>query len=204
MTPVVDGRRARRERGRIAVVDAAFDLLQAGRIPPPVDEVAARSGVSVATVFRYFDGLADLQLQALARFRDRFDPLLTVPRLGVGDRQGRIDRFVVARLALYERAGTIMTLGRLRSLETPSLAAAGTEVRSLLRAQVVEHFAAELGPLPPARRDDLAAVVSTLTSVEAWWSLRHEHDRTDRQIRRAWRDALDAVLPDTTTPGGTR
>lgn len=195
MVEGVDGRRARRERGRIAVVDAAFELLQAGRIPPPVDEVAERAGVSVATVFRYFDGLADLQLQALARFRERFEPLLTIPRLGEGDRRSRIDRFVTARLSLYRDAGTIMELGRLRSLETASLAAAGAEVRTLLRDQTAHHFATELDSVTPARRDDVVTVVCTLTSVESWWSLRRDHHRTDRQIRRAWRDALDALLP---------
>ena len=62
-TPI-DGRRARRERGRSAVIDAAFALAEEGKIPLTTELVAERSGVSAASIFRYFDGLDDLQYQA--------------------------------------------------------------------------------------------------------------------------------------------
>ncbi len=51
----VDGRRARRERGRIAVSDAVIDLAFEGNANPTAEQVAKRAGVSVASLFRYFE-----------------------------------------------------------------------------------------------------------------------------------------------------
>jgi AcrR family transcriptional regulator len=95
----VDGRRARRERGRVAVVDAMVDLIQEGVVPPGADAVAERAGVSVASVFRYFDGLADLQEAAMVRYFERYRERFEVPGLGEGDLDERIERLVRARLA---------------------------------------------------------------------------------------------------------
>jgi AcrR family transcriptional regulator len=197
VTVDIDGRRARRERGRAAVVDAAFDILQQGVVPPPVDEVARRSGVSVSTIFRYFDGLDDLQHQALGRFRERFAPLLEIARDGDGSPPSRTAAFVEARLALYDAAGVIMALGRLRGLEHPPLAAAMAEFAERLTAQVTSQFAPELDAATSARRDDLVAVIDSLTSPQAWDVMRNRHRRTRTQIRRAWIRALTTLLTDT-------
>lgn len=48
-----DGRRMRTERGRSAVVEALFELVNEGN-HPTVAQVAERAGVSERTVFRYF------------------------------------------------------------------------------------------------------------------------------------------------------
>ncbi len=92
VTTVPDGRHARRERGRAAVVDALFEFLLEGRLPPTVDEVANRAGVSVASVFRYFDGIEDMQRHAFARFRTRFAHLYEIENAGRGSRAPRAPR----------------------------------------------------------------------------------------------------------------
>ena len=58
------------------MIDAAFALVQEGKIPLTTELVAERSGVSAASIFRYFDGLDDLQYQAYQRFRERYAPLV--------------------------------------------------------------------------------------------------------------------------------
>ena len=191
-TPVpVDGRRARRERGRLAVIDAMFALLQDGKIPVSAELVADRAGVSVASVFRYFDGLDDLQYQTFARFRERFEPLLAITP-AAGTRSERIAAFVDARLDLYEQAGTIMAVGRLRALEYEPLVAASAEMRALLAGQVRSVFADDL---PPGRSGaDLVGVIDALTSLESWDVLRKTHARSRRQIEAAWHRAIDAVM----------
>ncbi|CAN5599815.1 hypothetical protein BH20ACT2_BH20ACT2_21560 [soil metagenome] len=176
------------------MIDAAFSMLQEGRVPPPVDEVAERSGVSVSTIFRYFDGLDDLQHVALARFHERFETLYSIPAIGEGLRRDRIRRFVDARLQLYAAAGAIMAVGRLRAIEHPPLAAAMMEMRRTLRDQVTAQFAPELAGVTPARSADLLAVIDALTSSEAWNVMRHSHGRTRRQIRRAWVLSLETLL----------
>ena len=41
---------------------------------------------------------------------------------------------------------------------------------------------------------DLVAVIDALTSLESWDVMRRTHSRSDRQIERAWRQGIDAVI----------
>jgi AcrR family transcriptional regulator len=197
----VDGRRARRERGREAVIDATFDLMREGHLLPSVDEVAARAGVSPASVFRYFGGQDDLQRQTIERFLERFAPLFEVPGLGEGGPGERIVRFVDARLALVEAIGPIMRVGRLRALEHPRIAEAVTQTRRRLADQVAVHFAPELAPRSPARADDVVACIDALASVEGWETQHRIHDRSRHQVRRAWIAGIHDLLGVPTEPG---
>lgn len=190
-----DGRHARRARGRIAVIDAMFELLQAGAVPVSAEQVAERSGVSVASVFRYFDGLDDLILHTFHRFRERFAPLLAVPDgLAARPRAERVRAFVNARLELYEHAGTIMMVGRLRALEHEPLVAASGEMRGLLADQVRQMFASETAGSSPTSTADLVAVIDAAASLEAWDVMRRTHARSNAQIARAWTRGLDALI----------
>ena len=194
----IDGRRARRERGRLAVIDAMFELLQAGKVPVSAEMVAERAGVSVASVFRYFDGLDDLQLQTFERFRERFEPLLVVEPRGAA-RAGRIAAFVSSRLELYEQAGAIMAVGRLRALEHEPLVAASAEMRGLLADQVRAVFAHDI-TATAATGSDLVAVIDALTSLESWDVMRKTHSRSRRQIDRAWCTGIEALIAASTKP----
>jgi len=196
-TPI-DGRRARRERGRRAVIDAMFALLQEGKIPPTAEQVADRSGVSVASIFRYFRGLDDLQYQTFQRFRERFEPLFTFSAPRGAARGDRIDAFVRARLDLYEQAGAIMAVGRLRALEHEPLVAASAETRGLLADQVRANFAADLADASPTASADLVALIDALTSLESWDVMRRTHSRSRRQIERSWVLGIAAIIATST------
>lgn len=188
----VDGRRARRERGRVAVIDAMFELLQEGKVPPAVELIAERSGVSVASIFRYFQGIDDLQFQTFQRFRERFEPLV---RVGVdGDLAARTNAFVQSRLDLYEHAGAIMAVGRLRALEHEPLVEASAQMRGVLADQVRTTFAHETADSSPARTADLVAVLDALTSLESWDVMRKTHARSRQQIARAWAQGIRALV----------
>lgn len=195
-TTPVDGRRARRERGRTAVVDALFALLQEQGVQPAVEDIAERAGVSVSSVFRYFDGLDDLREHAIARYFERYAPLFEVPNLGVGELARRIAGFVKARLHLYQAIAPIAHIARLRALETPQFATTLAATRAGSIRQVRAHFADELGSRTPTRADDLVAVIDSITSFESWELQRDTHGRSRPQIRRAWTDGLTAVLAD--------
>jgi AcrR family transcriptional regulator len=173
------------------VIDAMFSLLQDGKIPVSADLVADRAGVSVASVFRYFDGLDDLQYQTFERFRERFEPLLVVAP-DAGTRAERIAAFVESRLDLYEQAGTIMAVGRLRALENEPLVAASAEMRGLLAGQVRSVFAVEVAAVGSSA--DMVAVIDALTSLESWDVMRKTHARSRRQIERAWQQGIDVLI----------
>ncbi|WP_436792585.1 TetR/AcrR family transcriptional regulator [Actinospongicola halichondriae] len=188
-----DGRRARRDRNRASVIDALFDLLVDGSFPT-TEAIAERAGVSVSSVFRYFESLDDLQRQTIDAHFDRFGPLFDVPSPGEGDTAERIQRFVDARLALYEAVAPVARLARARAYDQPLIAERLTEVRKSFVRQIRDHFAAELEALSPARAEDTAHLVDASTSFETWDLLSTTHDRTGRQIRRAWIDGIAALL----------
>jgi AcrR family transcriptional regulator len=189
-----DGRRARRTRNRAAVVDALFDLLVEGIAPPSAEQIAAKAGVSISSVFRYFDGLDDLQRQTVDEYFTRFAPLLEVPQVGEGPLPERIDHFVDARLALYPAVAPIARLARSRAYDHVRIAKSLAEAREAFTAQIRQHFADELGQASDARADDLAELIDVLTAFESWDLQRSTHGRSDAQIRRAWVTALTSLL----------
>ena len=188
-----DGRRLRRDRNRAAVIDAMFALLAEGSVPS-ADQLAARAGVSVASVFRYFDGLDDLQQETVARYFERYAPLFEVPdRPGLGP-AGRIRTFVRARLDLYEATAPIARLARHRAPVQPRISESLRATRATLRDQIPRHFAPDLAPFPRAAADDRVALIDTLTAFEAWDLLAVDHGRSRARIERAWSTAIAALF----------
>lgn len=188
-----DGRRARRERNRTAVIDALFALLQEDGRMPTVEEVATRAEVSVSSVFRYFDSLDDLHEETIARYFERFAPLFELPT-GGADRDARIASLVEARLDLYEAIAPIARMARTRAADQPRFARSLAETRRSLADQVRRHLAPDLVGLARAEADDRAALVDALTAFEAWDLLGGVHGRSRRRIARAWTAGIAALL----------
>ena len=190
MAAETDGRRARRERGRVAVLDAVVALLEGGSATPTAQEVAARAGVSPASLFRYFDSIDELQHDATDRFFERNAARLEIPALGVGLLGVRAERYAGSRVALCAAVEPVARLVRARAVGGPVL----QDVRRRLADQAATHFARELGSATPTARATALAMIVTTTSFESWDQLRHDFDRTPLQVRRAWREAIVASL----------
>ncbi len=189
-TTVVDGRRARRQRGRAAVLDAVIDHLRDGHTSLTASEIARRAGVSEATLFRYFDTLVDLQHEATTRYFERFEPLFEIPQIGTGALDTRAQRFATARVGLYEAIAPIARVGRARALDHAHLADVLHDARGRQAEQVRCHFHPELVERSPAAGDDLVAVISTMTSFESWDQQQGVFERSPVQIRRSWKHAV--------------
>lgn len=192
--PSMDGRTARRERGRAAVIDAVFELLSEGQIPPEINDLAARSGVSVSSIFRYFDGMVDVQFQAMDRFQERFVHLFILEGRATGPLDDRIHVFVDARLAMLNEVAPILEVARLRALEHELFVAGNQRISGRLRDQVLHQFNLELHDLTPANSAALAAAVDSFTSPESWGVLMKAHDRSHRQIRQTWIKGLAGLF----------
>jgi AcrR family transcriptional regulator len=145
-TNELDGRRARRGRNRVAVVDALLELFREGDLNPAVTTVAERSGVSLRSVFRYFDDLDEMGRMAIARHAEGNEHLLELKGLGTGSREERIKRLVEQRFALYEVVAPVVRASLLRAPFQPVIAAGIAERRAFLRDQLEQHFAKELMP----------------------------------------------------------
>ena len=188
-----DGRRARRERSRRAVVDAMFALVHDGKVPPSADDIADRAGVSVSSVFRNFDGLADLQRQALDEFHLRFAHLFVVDD-AARSRAERVRSHVRSRVALSAAAGGLILVARSRALDHEPMVDGVARLRARLADQTRQRFAAEINSLTPAEAANLVALIDTITSRDAFDVMSGAHARTPRQIATAWNGALDLLL----------
>ena len=182
-------------RRRVRALDAFIDLVLEGNLPPTPKQVAERAGISMATLFRYFENLNSMRHDAAARMLERF-PLLELKDIGKGPLLERIERFVALRVALWEKVNLLARLQRSLVLQDEDAAQMVDYVRGVMANQVREHFAPELRELTTAQRDDVVALIAMLTSVESWEQFRHAYRRSPLQTRRAWADAIEALVQD--------
>lgn len=193
-TDTGDQRRARRVRGRAAVVDALIGVLEDGGPIPNASTIAELAGVSSASLFRYFDSIDELQRAAALEHFKRNERHFEIPDIGVGHLDARVAGFVEARAELYRRTAPVARFGRARSLEVPFFAEALRRVRLDQVAQIHLHFAQELPQLDPAAAEDLVSNIATLTSFESWELQHHDFGRDDEAVMRSWSHGIHAML----------
>ena len=163
----VDGRSAIRDRNREAVLDAVLDLFSEDNLSPGPEEVAERAGLSVRSVYRYFDDHDALSRAAIERQLERVGPLLLLPAIGEGALDDRIDRFVEARLRLQAAAGPALRATRIRATFDPVVRDQFEADRARLRQQVERQFAPELSAMGPDRARARLAAVDALSAFES-------------------------------------
>ncbi len=141
---LVDGRTARRDRNRELVLDAAIELFTESDLAPDAASVAERSGVSLRSVYRYFEDHDSLVRAAIARHAERIAPLMVIPDLGVGTFDDRVARFVNQRMRAYEVAAPTARVAMLRAPNNPPLREQLERLRTTLRTQTEAMFEPEL------------------------------------------------------------
>jgi len=189
----IDGRRARRNKSRQAVIEAMFDLVQEGKAPPEVEDIAERAGVSVSSVFRNFDGIGDLQHQAVQWFQKQFWHLFEVNDADE-PLSDRLQSHVRSRVTMADEVGPLLRLARARAVDHEKMAGSTATVRAQMANQTRQRFANEIRQLSPAQAGNLTALIDATTSLEAYEVMAAAHARTNRQIATAWVRALEAVL----------
>ncbi len=196
-----DGRTARRDRNREAVLDAVLDLFADGSLTPVPAEVAKRSGVSLRSVYRYFDDMDALVRAAIARNLARMGHLFDLAEPGVGPLADRVERTVAARLRLYDGIAPIARAAVARAPQIPIIDERLQETRLLLRRQVEEMFAPELAALEPDARREVVAAVDVLLELDSIEHLRSHRRMSAPEARRVLVRAVGALVAG---PVGTR
>jgi AcrR family transcriptional regulator len=180
----VDGRTARRDRNREAVLDAVLELFAEGRLQPGAADVAERSGVSLRSVYRYFEDTDALVRAAIARNLEKIRPLFEVEGLGEGELAGRVDRIVTARLRLYEQIAP-MTRATLQRATTNAIIRDQLETTLRdARRQVEEMFAPELDAMPAATAREVSAGLDVLLGFHSMEHLRRTRGLSGPEARR--------------------
>jgi TetR/AcrR family transcriptional regulator of autoinduction and epiphytic fitness len=157
--PRVDGRTARSERTRNAIVDAHVQLIQEGDLRPTADRIARVAGVSLRALWSHFADMEALLAASGQRILDRrdaaFDPIS--PDLPLTE---RIRAFCHQRARLVELIAPAARAAALKEPFSPSLQHYRSLHMERLRDELKTLFAAEI-------HDD-AELLSVLITVSAW------------------------------------
>lgn len=164
---VIDGRTARRNRNKDAVLDALIELARDGNDEPSIEAVAERAGVSYRSVYRYFDDRTDLMLSAIARVMGDLWPIFDVENLGEGPLDDRIQRLIAVRLAAYRQLAPLTRSAVRRRVNEPAVAAGYDRVREYLRDQLAQQFQPELAAMPAGESEVALAALDTMFQFEA-------------------------------------
>ncbi len=198
--PPTDGRARRRERNREAVVAALLELYREGRLQPSADEVAERAGVSVRSVFRYFDDTEAMVRAGITRQQQHLAPLYALEVPAGAPFTERLRRFVDARTRLLAGMGPVGRVARALAIRQPLVEAELARIRQRLRDQLTEVFAPELATLPPAERTAAVAAADVASSWEAYHLMTEDQGLTPDQAADAMARALARLL----APGNER
>jgi TetR/AcrR family transcriptional regulator of autoinduction and epiphytic fitness len=188
-----DGRAARAERTRQAIVQALVGILDGGDPRPTVEEIAARAGVSERTVFQHFPDREAL-FEATARFQyERVLPTLTPvdPALPLGQ---RIDAFTSQRARLLETVSGVRRGALLIEHESDTARRRLQEARRAKAREVERVFAAELDAVPKEERQPLLAALVALAAWTAWESWRSHQGLSPDRARAAMRTGFERLL----------
>lgn len=189
-----DGRTARRDRNREAVLDAVLELFREDAVYPGPAEVATRSGVSLRSVYRYFEDMETLVRAAMTRHLDRLQPLFVIENPGAGPLVDRVDQLVDQRLRLYDAVAPMMRAAVLRVRSNDLIRERLEENRRGLRHQIAEVFAPELGELTAGVSREVVAALDVLLEFESMEHLRRERSMAEPAARQVLVRAVKSML----------
>lgn len=192
--PHVDGRSARRDRNREAVLDAALELFGEGRTIPSAALVAERSGVSLRSVYRYFEDRPALLQAAIRRHASRIGEILELPDPQGRPLEERIASIAASRTALEAAIGPIAEAARIHAATNDVVRESMEERRSLLRNQVAEQFAGEMAKRRGKERARLHAALDLVLSLEGITHLRRDPTLHDDDVESVVVLALRSLL----------
>lgn len=96
-----DGRRARSERSREKIIEAALKLVQSGDIRPGAQRVAETAKVSLRTVYRHFEDMESLYKEFASACDAKIMPIFMQPYKSAGWK-GQLKEHLDRRLHVYE------------------------------------------------------------------------------------------------------
>ena len=196
MTKQGDGRTARRGRNSDAVLDTVHEMFVEGNFSPSVEDVAIRSGVSLRSVYRYFEDTEALLHRAIERRTALVGELYALDNLGEGTRAERILALVNQRLVIHSKLAPTVRAALLRAPFSPQIGAQVDQRRGLLAAQVAAQFAPETAGLNKSRAEALLVCIDALCSFDTMEDLRVRRGMTITRARRVIVGGVTALLAD--------
>jgi TetR/AcrR family transcriptional regulator, regulator of autoinduction and epiphytic fitness len=187
-----DGRIARGERTREAILEAHTALLREGVLKPTGKLIAERAGISLRTLWLSVKDLETL-LEASVAYWLAADAALAVdidPAAPLGD---RIDTFCHLRVARLEHLAPAARSAVLGEPFSPALMAGRSEQVRRVRQDVETAFGRELDVLGD-RADDVRHAVFIAASWPSWSSMRDDLGLGVEESAAVMRTTIEALL----------
>src|SRR3954454_6085318 len=143
----VDGRTARAQRTRAAVVDALLQLINEGDLRPTAPRIAERAKVSLRSVFQHFSDLEALYAAATSREIDIIAGMVE-PLPTEGPLPSRVEAFVDQRSRVLEALTAVTRASMLQEPFSAELRKGRDELLAKGRAEVARVFGTEVGAAP--------------------------------------------------------
>lgn len=189
-----DGRTARRDRNRELALDAVLALFTEDHLFPSAPQVAERSGVSLRSVFRYYEDTEALIEAAMARHLEVIAPLFEIADLGEGPFEERVKRFTASRLHLYRAVAPTARAAISRAATSEIIAERLVRVRRQGRELLEAMFAPELRAMPAPRRRSAVAAADTMFQFEGVEHLCEHLGLSDSRAAEVLRHGLRTLL----------
>ena len=160
----VDGRTARKNSNRDAVVEAALQLFQAGARDVKMEDLAEAAGVSVRSVYRYFANVDEVLEAAMMANLSLYGHLFEIDNLGQGPLPERIRNLVAARLNLITAAYPMITAVLRHVHADNAIGAQGRWRLQHMYLQNAEMFRSEFSRMTAVESRQIAAAIDSLLS----------------------------------------
>lgn len=186
----VDGRRARTERSKQEIIDAALSLMEEGVLIPTAQQISDRAGVNIRSFFRHYDDMETLFATIDEHIRDSTEALF----LG-GDRDGsledRILHAVERRANGYEERSNMILSTAAQLWRSKTLRQNYARYQRGLRKDLSDWLP-ELEQLTRGQRE----AVDAIASFEMWHRLRYHQGLDMKAAVGVIVDTLHAVIRD--------
>ncbi|MDG1367704.1 MAG: helix-turn-helix domain containing protein [Acidimicrobiales bacterium] len=166
----VDGRIARGERTRKAVVGALLSLYEENNLTPTIDDIASRVGMTSRTIYHHF---ADHEAIAEA-LREHQRPLIA-PHLAAqpsGTLDARVQGLIAQRAELFELVAPVRRAALANMHRSARMRKSQAGMASRLRRQVATTFDTELSQLDDDLRAETLEILDLYLSWDTWERLR--------------------------------
>ena len=190
----VDGRLARSQRTREAVVDALLELLNEGDLQPTAQRIAQRANVSLRLVFHHFEDLETIYAEVQRRQIERTAPMLHPAISPTAPLNKRITEMVAQRTRILEFISPVRRHAVLRAPFAPTIANLLAGAREMARDQIAEVFERELIAMPAAERRDVLNALAVAMSWESWEFMRRQQGQSEADARRVMERTIRALL----------
>ncbi len=195
-----DGRHARAERTRGAIVDALLSLLEEGVLRPSAERVAERAGVSRRALFNHFADHEDLLGCAVKRRMETVRSLWPVlPSGGTTEERARVLAEGMCRF--HEQISPVRRSAVLFAQELPFIATQLREAARIHRAAIFVVFAPEIEAAPQQEREALLAGLTAAASFSMWEELRRNQELSVAEAHRVVRQLIEGLLDSKTHRG---